>query len=140
MLWLTGVGRKDQLRPQGSDPQGFANIGSKVMTSQKTSNLETYRKLLEQRAATLDARMHEIEADLDTPASADWEDRAIEREDDEMLETMGAHDQVERAQVQAALARLDAGTFGVCQMCGEEILEERLKLLPHTPFCKDCAS
>lgn len=109
------------------------------MTSLKTSNLETYRQILEQRAAALDTRMREIEDDLDQPASADWEDRAIEREDDEMLESMGAHDQVEFAQIKAALGRLDAETFGLCQMCGEEILEERLHLLPHTPFCKDCA-
>ncbi len=110
------------------------------MTSPKTPNLDTYRDILTARAAALDSRMHAIEADLDTPPSSDWEDRASEREDDEMLESMGTHDQIEYAQVQAALARIDAGTFGVCRKCGDDISTERLELLPQTPFCKNCAN
>lgn len=109
------------------------------MTSSQPPSLETYRQILTARAAALDARMRAIESDLDTPASKDWEDRAIEREDDEMLESMGAHDQIEYAQVQAALARIEAGNFGECQKCGTEISAERLELLPQTPFCKTCA-
>jgi RNA polymerase-binding transcription factor DksA len=42
-------------------------------------------------------------------------------------------------QVRAALARLDAGTYGRCEECGREIGRERLNTLPHTPHCIDCA-
>jgi RNA polymerase-binding transcription factor DksA len=42
-------------------------------------------------------------------------------------------------QVRAALARLDAGTYGRCEECGGEIGRERLNTLPHTPHCIDCA-
>ena len=42
-------------------------------------------------------------------------------------------------QVEAALARLDAGKYGVCTNCGKPIGAERLEAIPWTPFCIDCA-
>lgn len=102
-------------------------------------DFQHYRQLLEQRLAALDQRLHHIEDDLDQPHSRDWDDQAIEREGDEMLESMGSQGLVEVAQIKAALARMDAGTFGLCQGCDEPISEARLAVLPHTPWCKDCA-
>src|SRR4030067_2015325 len=40
--------------------------------------------------------------------------------------------------IKDALARIDDGTFGVCQECGAEISEERLKVRPVTTLCIDC--
>jgi DnaK suppressor protein len=37
-----------------------------------------------------------------------------------------------------ALARLEAGTYGNCFDCGEEIAEKRLRALPFAVRCKDC--
>jgi DnaK suppressor protein len=42
------------------------------------------------------------------------------------------------AQVDAALARLDAGTFGACIRCGRPIATERLEALPWAAHCIDC--
>ena len=38
-------------------------------------------------------------------------------------------------QVEAALERIEQGTYGVCQNCGREIAAERLDAIPYTPFC-----
>ncbi|MBA4102009.1 TraR/DksA family transcriptional regulator [Pseudarthrobacter oxydans] len=38
-------------------------------------------------------------------------------------------------QVEAALARIAAGTYGICAVCGEAIAEGRLEARPWTPFC-----
>jgi RNA polymerase-binding protein DksA len=43
------------------------------------------------------------------------------------------------ALVEAALARLDAGTFGRCLRCGKPIAPERLEALPWAEHCIDCA-
>lgn len=40
--------------------------------------------------------------------------------------------------VDAALGRLDAGTFGTCVRCGKPIAEARLKALPWAAHCIDC--
>jgi DnaK suppressor protein len=49
----------------------------------------------------------------------------------------------ERAQhqltlVDAALARIEAGTFGTCQRCRQPIATERLEALPWAALCIDC--
>lgn len=40
--------------------------------------------------------------------------------------------------VEAAIARLDAGTFGTCIRCGRPIAPERLEALPWAAHCIDC--
>jgi RNA polymerase-binding protein DksA len=42
-------------------------------------------------------------------------------------------------QIRAALARIDQGTFGRCQECGQEIGARRLQALPYTAYCIACA-
>ena len=42
-------------------------------------------------------------------------------------------------QVRSALSRIDEGTYGRCTECGREIAEERLKAIPYTPHCIQCA-
>ncbi|NJD89980.1 MAG: RNA polymerase-binding protein DksA [Geobacter sp.] len=40
--------------------------------------------------------------------------------------------------IKEALERIDQGEFGVCELCGEEISEGRLKARPVTTLCIDC--
>ena len=42
------------------------------------------------------------------------------------------------AEIEAALERLDDGTFGVCTNCGEPIAVERLEARPWATLCIDC--
>jgi RNA polymerase-binding protein DksA len=42
-------------------------------------------------------------------------------------------------QIDAALGRLDAGTYGICRVCGREIGEDRLEAVPWTDLCIDDA-
>jgi DnaK suppressor protein len=39
-----------------------------------------------------------------------------------------------------ALARIDAGTYGICESCGNSIPVERLDVLPYSTVCVTCAS
>jgi DnaK suppressor protein len=48
------------------------------------------------------------------------------------------HNQTHLTAVEAALARLDAGTFGACVRCGRPIAPERLDALPWAAHCIDC--
>ncbi|HDZ23349.1 MAG TPA: RNA polymerase-binding protein DksA [Desulfobacteraceae bacterium] len=40
--------------------------------------------------------------------------------------------------IKDALERIEDGTFGICEQCGEDISEERLKARPVTTLCIDC--
>ncbi len=43
-------------------------------------------------------------------------------------------------EVEQALAKLDQGSYGVCESCGRPIDAARLEALPSARFCIDCAS
>ena len=41
-------------------------------------------------------------------------------------------------EVASALQKLDEGSFGACERCGESIAEKRLEALPFARYCIDC--
>jgi DnaK suppressor protein len=40
--------------------------------------------------------------------------------------------------IKDALERIDQGTYGICESCGEDISDERLKARPVTTLCIEC--
>lgn len=103
------------------------------------TSLTARKNQLETRLLALTERIAATEAELLSHDAKDWEDLAIEREGDEVLEQVGLGAQEEMRAIHAALQRIEDGDYGTCQKCGAEISEARLDLLPFTPFCKDCA-
>ncbi|NJM82652.1 MAG: TraR/DksA family transcriptional regulator [Tabrizicola sp.] len=98
------------------------------------------RKVLEARLLDLRSRLRSIEAELDSHQNPDWEELAVEREGDEVLEATGLSGQTEIRRIEVALARIESGDYGICVKCGAEISEDRLDVLPYTPFCRTCAT
>ena len=94
--------------------------------------LRSHRKEIEQR---LDVIEHELEK----PSDTDVEERATEREGDEVLEGVGQVGVNEILAIDAALKRIEDGSFGSCMSCGENISEERLKAVPYAAACRNCA-
>lgn len=92
------------------------------------------------RLTELDKHMHKIEDTLDETPNPDVEERAVERENDEVLEGLRNADMLESRMIEAALERVAEGEYGYCVECGDQISEERLDVLPSTPKCRKCAS
>jgi RNA polymerase-binding transcription factor DksA len=67
---------------------------------------------------------------------ADTATETYERELDEGLE-VDAREQLR--QVEQALARIESGEYGRCEVCGKEIPPERLEAVPWTTLCIDDA-
>jgi len=59
----------------------------------------------------------------------------LDREIDFTLEENSEH---VLAAIDAALARMDEGTFGRCATCGNAIAPERLEAMPYATQCIDC--
>ncbi len=102
-------------------------------------DVSKFKTRLRNRLRDLNARLSGVEAELDQPVDADVEERATEREGDEVLESLGNAGLREVRMIQAALGRIADGTFGECVACGEPISEERLNAVPHAARCKRCA-
>jgi DnaK suppressor protein len=101
------------------------------------------RTLLEAEARRLDSLAHGTAGHvggerLDAPdAEADPVAAGADLLDREVEMALGAGLDADRRAVADALARLDAGTYGTCERCGEPIGAERLEAVPATRFCVD---
>jgi DnaK suppressor protein len=69
--------------------------------------------------------------------SGEGDTLAVERERDLAL---SAQARVAIEEIDAALAKIDSGTYGVCEQCGERIPKERLRALPYARLCVKCKS
>jgi DnaK suppressor protein len=66
-------------------------------------------------------------------------DVGTENYDQEFTLGLIENEQTTLEQVQSALNRIDAGTFGRCEECDEYIARPRLQALPYTRHCIGCA-
>jgi RNA polymerase-binding protein DksA len=81
-----------------------------------------------------------VERDLRSARDPDSEERATQVENDPVLERLDEGGREEVRRIDAALARLDAGTYETCASCGGSIAAERLEALPYATTCIDCAA
>ncbi len=82
-------------------------------------DVKKYQKKLQDRLEYLDQHMHKIEDQLDETPNPDWDDNAAEHEGDEVLEDLGNMELSEVRAINAAMDRIEAGTFGICVKCGD---------------------
>jgi DnaK suppressor protein len=110
--------------------------------------MEAHERLQEERRLTL-ARLESLTSDFDDVVAASLDTNADDEHDPEghtiafERSQIGALVQQVRhhlAEVDAALARVDAGTYGVCERCGRAIGEPRLEALPAARTCIACAA
>lgn len=65
----------------------------------------------------------------------DWS--IIDLSEDISLKQLSTHRET-LLKIDEALRKLNEGTYGKCDDCGEEISEERLRVLPFAIYCRDC--
>ncbi len=103
-------------------------------------DLEHFKNKLTTLKQEVTQRIHSIDKDIRHEGmSADWEEQAQERENDEVLESLGNASEQELVMINAALKRIEAGEYFSCSECGEDIPTARLELLPFTTHCVRCA-
>jgi RNA polymerase-binding protein DksA len=100
---------------------------------------EELRQRLEKKKAELGTRLDRITANLRRGCEADSKERAQQFENNEVVDALGNEAREEIAKISAALRRMDAGEFGLCVECGEEIAGSRLEAYPYAEECIDCA-
>lgn len=98
------------------------------------------RANLEARLAELQASIARLDRETTQPLDPDFAEQANELEDLQANESLEALHVAEVEQVRAALARIDAGTWGVCAGCGEPIAPGRLQAMPTATHCIRCAA
>lgn len=103
------------------------------------SDMTKIETALRARLRELTARATEIDQELSETPDPDWEEQAVEAEDDEVLEHVGEMAVDEIKQINTALAKIAAGTYGTCELCDKPIPPARLEALPYASVCVGCA-
>ena len=102
-------------------------------------NYEAIQAQLEQRLAALRTRRASLKQDATQSHSNDSAEQAQERENDEVVDAIATETNVSIRIIQAALERIEDGTYGSCEACGEPIGEARLAAIPEATTCVSCA-
>ena len=116
----------------------------------KTDELESYRRSLLTLRARLKGDLDQMTDEALNRGNGDGSgnlsnvplhmaDVGTENYDQEFTLGLIENEQETLEQVMEALARVDAGTYGICQECGNPVAKPRLQALPHTRYCIECA-
>lgn len=114
------------------------------------STLERFRKRLEEEKERLEEQIEDYERDLEearlTESSSDRSPDPGNAEASSMKLEYAKELSIEQntldllSKVNRALERVEAGTYGICESCGNSIPVERLDVLPYSTLCVECAS
>ena len=102
----------------------------------KQSLLELKESILTRLAS----ESNEFQELLDNMEPKDLADIAADDIDRTTLEALGVKEINRLQAIEAALARLENGHFGVCLKCSKKIPRERLEAMPYAVLCVECKS
>lgn len=106
----------------------------------KADAQEQYRRRLVELQRELVSRVIDVENDLEKVDDADEVEIMDRVQADVVADSLEGLDDLERQQledVEGALDRIDAGSYGRCVDCGREIRRERLDAVPWTARCQE---
>ena len=113
------------------------------MSARSDLDLPTIRRTLEAERAAL---LHESEATAEDQRPVELDQQSVGRvsrmdalQVQAMAQALEARRQGRLLRIEAALQRLDAGEYGLCEECGDDIPAKRLEIDPATERCIDCA-
>lgn len=98
--------------------------------------LEAKRAEILQNIAGLTEAYPKPSADRgETQDAQDFEDEAVDFLETQQEQSILFNEQALLTEVEDALKRIEAGTYGRCTMCGEPIPEKRLEAMPWVALC-----
>lgn len=109
-----------------------------MSTSSNPALARARQQLLDLRA-DFRQRLDTIHAHARDPLEPDSSEQAAQLGDVAVVSALEAEAAGEIVAIDAALARMDAGTYGVCVRCGEPIAAARLAVQPASAECVDCS-
>lgn len=106
-----------------------------------------FRRLLEGHRARVVAALEYLNRENPGTMEDEGNERSLDNHlaenatitlDREIDYTLQGNEEEVLAAIDSALARIDEGTYGRCQRCGQPIAEERLRAIPYATLCIDC--
>ena len=106
------------------------------MTKEK---MENYKNKLEHERLLVIKEVKDFEKPVDFGADVDHFDEKTD-EAEELSNRFGQENDLKNCldEIDAALAKIEKGTYGICEACGKEIGDEILEIDPESRLCKEC--
>ncbi|MEO1942617.1 MAG: RNA polymerase-binding protein DksA [Campylobacterales bacterium] len=105
--------------------------------------LEEFKALLLERKLELEEVLRGLRGELEGVDGCEIKDEGDERSfllESYRGEQLYLQQLRELKEVEEALKRIERGEYGICEMCGEEIGEARLRAKPYARYCITCKS
>jgi DnaK suppressor protein len=105
-----------------------------------TLNQKIIKQTLEEQRANLLAFVEKKQGSINrkSESNPDNADRAITFRNSNEAMLLLEHVEKQLGDIDHALKRLEAGTYGICENCGEQIQAERLEIMPVATLCVEC--
>jgi DnaK suppressor protein len=130
-------------RPNACGRTGRALKGGRYLIERRTMRVMD-PKVIEAARRTLESERErlrvELSEEVEHPRVSHGAQTAAATEVSESQRGQQLREREEQhlVQIEGALKRIEAGTFGLCQTCGKPIAPERLEALPFALDCIDC--
>jgi DnaK suppressor protein len=108
-------------------------------SSQREKKLQEIKKKLgEQKEALLSEAGTALNTLPDESIFPEMGDQASAEIDRNFMLRLRGRERKLLKKIEEAIEKIDAGTYGICEICGEEISIKRLEDRPVTTMCIDC--
>jgi len=107
----------------------------------RQSDIQYFKEILESRREQISKNIGDTIDSIQQINGSDVSDEVdyANVNTDKMIDQAIASQQLQEIkEVDAALAKIENGTYGICEMCEEEIGTQRLKVKPHAKYCIIC--
>jgi DnaK suppressor protein len=107
----------------------------------RDSELEYFREILKVRRDQIIKNINGVEDEISQLRSCELNDEGdyASASNNNLVESaIGMQQEMELMEIEAALAKISNGEYGICEMCEEDIGSLRLKVKAHAKYCIDC--
>ena len=107
----------------------------------QTSEANYFKEILEGRKEQINKNINGVHSELEELNELDLNDEGDHASvnNNSMVESaIVTQQEKELREIDVTLGKIDAGNYGICEMCEDPIGFQRLKVKPHAIYCIDC--
>lgn len=107
----------------------------------RENELRYFEEILQNRKLQIMKNIYGVEKELNELRNLELNDEGDHASisSNNMVETaIGNQQELELAEIEIALMKINDNIYGICEMCEEDIGFQRLKVKPHAKYCIDC--